>query len=355
MSYRLLIFGELPTGIISDRFGARFSLVCALICAIAGMFGYVWGSDFFSYLIAEFLCAISLCFWSGSFESFSMELIKDPSRFFHLNSSVNSFAILVLGGLGGWLGTQSLEWPYYFGALFLSIALLVVFAIPKGSRNERKENPASSPVANVSTLLRMLLTHRALWPLMMMSVAIQFAIQPILHYWQPFFQAPPSSLNAAELGLFFSVYCAFQCAANACYYKWNNHVTGSLKTRLGIMLGAAAIFYVSLCFVGSSPLNLMLFCALQGCLTVGRTILSSQLVSMAPRDHRATFLSVNGLLSRCGMLLSLGLIGAFSKNGLMVRDLYFVYGVMGLAFVGLFTIWFLYPARLSNMSGAVIK
>src|SRR5688572_2369293 len=83
----VLIFGEVPTGILADSFGRKQSLVLSGICAILGFLTFYFSSSFVYFGVAETLTALSLCFWSGAYESCAI----DTAKLDHVEGSLNRF------------------------------------------------------------------------------------------------------------------------------------------------------------------------------------------------------------------------------------------------------------------------
>lgn len=220
----VLIIAELPTGIFADALGRRLSLFFSTILSIIGFGFYFMGSNLSSFVIAESLTALSLCFWSGAYESFAIDNANlngsSLDEFFHMNSSINSALVLIFGLIGGWLGSKGLQWPYLGAIISFGFLLLILFnfkndkEINFDSNNSFKswiKNSLNSLINQFNEYIKIILSkeiiNSGLFGFIFVQILIQFLIQPILHYWQPYFSTLNSKIGTNELGYIFALYC----------------------------------------------------------------------------------------------------------------------------------------------------
>lgn len=89
----LIILLEIPTGIISDMYGRKTSIILSFICCLIDSYMFLIAKDFFDLFIACIFLSLSWAFWSGSFESLLYETtkllrIKDKYSWFLNKSNV---------------------------------------------------------------------------------------------------------------------------------------------------------------------------------------------------------------------------------------------------------------------------
>lgn len=341
----VLVCGELPTGLFADSFGRRKSLLAAAISSAAGFLLFLLGENLPTFLLAECLTALSLCFWSGAYEAFAIHAagLEGDSRkmnsYFHLNSTINQIAVILFGFLGGAIGAVHFEYAYA-GALAMGLALFVVLLSMGRGDAPGEGGDARVPLMHrirnhsVTALKEGLLNPRTA-PLFLIGVLIQAAIQPLLHYWQPFLMELSAAWGAAELGRVFAAYCLTQALFSAAYARLSKTYGGSPVRLSLITFAGASLAYCGMAASRDALSAAVALCVLQGFLTVGRTTLGVSLNQSIPPASRATVLSSYSLFSRLGMLAALGVIGLSTSHGTGLKSLFAAFALGSLATVGL--------------------
>lgn len=347
----IILIGELPTGIYADTVGRRKSLIAGAAAAAAGAALYYFGRSFPVFILAEICAALSMCFWSGAYEAYSIDaagLEKSPGemdRFFHLNQSINSIVVLLLGLLGGILGTFGLNFPY-LGAIsaFVIIGVLLIGLPPD---HHETTTPGLSSIQwgaeikrHFKAAIHQGLLHPILFPFFAANVAIQLMIQPILHYWQPYFQALSPQVDSARQGVIFAAYCGTSAIFGLMYARQSQSGWAQSRWTTAILFFVFSCLYLLLSRAGSWPLALGLFALLQGVLSVARTSLSVRMNESIESGSRASILSALSLTSRLGMVAALAMIAniVVNKEGAAsgeVLSLYRVFGMLSFAICGL--------------------
>lgn len=330
----VVVFGELPTGLLADKYGRKVSLFCSLLLLICGFTFFILGESFIIFTLAEILTAMALCFWSGAFEALSIQNIEhsdkrpDLSRFFHLNHSINQGAVLLCGLLGGFLAATDLRLPYIMGVLFFFIAIFLLFRIPEYINS-------SSRVAKNTKL-----SHHNLMKYYFMFIGVQFLIQPLLHYWQPFFTETHST-NTKLLGTIFFLYSATTSVFSFLSCKLEVYIGKPNFKKAGMYFSLFSIGLILMAIIPGLEFKVFLFCITHGFLSLGRIQLSTLLNSVLENKNRASNLSFLNLISRIGMLAStLGIIPLILNNpSTELISLYLIYGMIGLMIVML-TVFF---------------
>jgi len=315
----VLIFGEVPTGILADSFGRKLSLILSGICAICGFLVYYFSSTFAYFGLAETLTALSLCFWSGAYESCAIDTAKlehtegSLNRFFHLNMSCNSASVMVAGLIGGYIGLQGINLPY-LGAVFCYLLMLGLIATLPSEIGH--DGPAGLTYglwfAKIKThsvaAVKEGLLHPVLLPFFLANIGIQFLIQPILHYWQPLFQAISPSISSGQQGWIFSAYCGTTSIFAFIYSKFSNKPFVKSPFTVALLFSVFSLLYFILPHVDHLIIGIVVFCVLQGFLSLCRTSLSIKMNEVIDSKSRSSILSTLSLISRLGMMGALAVI-----------------------------------------------
>lgn len=354
----IVFAAEVPTGVIGDRYGHKFSLFAAVISALIGFTFYLSSNHLISFLVGEFFLALSLCFWSGSYEAWAstdtgIDQCADQTKsFFHLNMSINQTAIVILGFAGGYISGINNYQNAYWGALIIMTLLLVVIIftpkIEKQSQrasndlaNNTTQTPETSSMHIFKTAVQYSFNNSKLREILLISIALQFLAQPLLHYWQPLFLSIKTDLSGQGLGLIFSMYSGAIVLASYIFKKKNNISNGLLLLVwicLYIVIGQINNFYTILA----------VFCFQQMAYSVLKVRYGSALAHSAPAHIRASIISVNSLVARVGMLASLFFLSQILKNSAVSYQN--LYAALGGVSLGLFVL-----VKVAKMLKASVK
>ncbi len=325
----VLLFGELPTGLFADSYGSRKSLVAGALCSIVGLLIYVFFSGFGAFCIAETLTALSLCFWSGAYEAFSIDLANlegskgRMDRFFHQNQSTNNLSVLILGWVGGLLASKNLHFAFFLATILIGLSFLLIYSSPehKVISHDSASVTGGSPKTWFKRIGQQLsetnhigLKNPLLLPFFMANILIQFSIQPLLHYWQPAFQEVIGKTSPAVLGNIFAAYCGLSALVSIGFSQLTRHTWARSPITTIFLFLIFSIFYYLFAESRSFVPALIFFTFLQGFLTLARTSMGIRVNEVIPSQYRAAILSSISLVSRIGMMIALFTIGRFLRN-----------------------------------------
>lgn len=354
----VLIFGEVPTGILADSFGRRLSLVLSGLCAIIGFLVFYFSSNFELFAVAETFTALSLCFWSGAYESCAIDTAKlehaegSLNRFFHLNMSINSAAVMLFGLLGGYIGLKGIDLPYLGAVAAYIIMLGLILTLPTEIGHEGHEALTYTSWFNKikqhsKAAIKEGLLHPLLLPFFLANIGIQFLIQPLLHYWQPMFQALDSSVTADQQGIIFSAYCGVSALFGFIYSRFSKNEFSKKPITVALLFTAFSVIYFSIAFTHSLFAAAVLFCVLQGFLALCRTSLSIKMNEAIESKSRASILSTLSLISRIGMMGALAIIGNMLNrdDSTSILSLYKNFGALSFILIVLLMLGMQYSER----------
>lgn len=337
----VFIIGEFPTGIFGDLKGHHKSLLISLILGLIGLSLYFLGLNLYWFIFAEIFMALSLCFWSGCFEAFlikSLEKEKDPnfSKIFHLNSSLNSLAIMIFGFLGGILAKINIGIPYIAAILIFLLTIILLLIWGKGILEQSESIQLPLSPLSWPHILTSFFKNKKLVYILMASISIQFLIQPLLHFWQPFIQEVNPSIGTDTLGLIFFIQCGL-CSISSFIV--------SKKTKKP-SIGFVFFLLASLSFIFISHITPIIFLiALNVFLTLGRGQLMATFNKYCDPHKRASFLSLLSLISRMGMFFSLQLFIPYSLGKNSLTHLFHQFGLISFVIFLIFIFWNRYSPK----------
>jgi MFS family permease len=92
-----VLFSEVPTGILADRFGRKASLSILILLYIIGNVWTVFAHSYIEFLAIQVLCGIGVAFGSGSVEALVYDSLKAKKQEGHMSKVwglINSYALI---------------------------------------------------------------------------------------------------------------------------------------------------------------------------------------------------------------------------------------------------------------------
>jgi MFS family permease len=314
--FLLIVFAEVPTGAVADRYGRRISLVLASAILAVSMYVYGVADNYALILVSNLAWALAFTFRSGADTAMLYDSLSALGRAGEFQRIIGRLSALrsaaALGGL--LLGAPIAAATSYSFAIVLTAAIVaaaigVAFFMheePREGVAESAENvPKRSYVGTLSAGIREVFDKPVLRTLFVFSaVTAAAAAGPLQLLQQPWLTA--HQVATSKLGL-------LQAAAHGAAVL-------SALTAAGLLarLGLRSAFMIL-------PLGLFLFCGLLGIVDhlfagvaflgiasmVGlhAPLLSDAMNRRIESEHRATALSVSQMFSNVLMAVLWPLVG----------------------------------------------
>ncbi len=140
---------EVPTGVIADRFGRKWSIVASVICLITAVFIYTSKPSFTVFMLAEFVWALAGSLQSGAEEALIYDTLEEKGesgkskKIFGRMESMDMAGLMIAAPLGSLIAAHfGLRVPMLAMVLPLTIALLIACALeePASLHKETRKN-----------------------------------------------------------------------------------------------------------------------------------------------------------------------------------------------------------------------
>lgn len=337
----VVFFGEVPTGILSDKYGRKFSLLAGAFSSALGLILYLYSPHMAGILAAEAFCALSLCLWSGAFEAWAVDESKLPNshveKFFHINSSINQVTVVMTGLFAAYLvGAKFYENAYLAAIVSMLLLVVVICFTPETTHVKADKFREKVSMTKLFTMaLDQLQSNSEVRKATFMIVGLQFLVQPILHYWQPLLQKSAVWMDARMLNYAFAFFCASSAVVS---YLFRNKQNVSFK----IVVTAWTASFMAFSLTQNPFMLVGLIAVSQSLYGVLKTKVGSILVRNSAPEIRASILGTSNFVGRIGMIASLGITSLYFKVGAGLRGetsytgLYTLYGMIaGILILGL--------------------
>ncbi|MCA9371830.1 MFS transporter [Candidatus Woesebacteria bacterium] len=303
---------EVPTGVVADFFGRKYSL--ALGSFIIGIAALLYGSapHMSVFLVGEFLFALGVSLWSGADKALLYDLIvelnlKDKKEEIFGRSKAFSFlGLLVAAPIGAYIAQHvSLNAPLLFTSIPLFVAAIVALIIKEPKRHSQ-EQEKTRYVEIMKKGWRYFRTHQDIPRITINAVIVAAAAYFVVWLYQNILTDLRISLvffgwvNALLVGL--------ELIVSSVYLQLVTFF-GSKKRYLQF---TALITTFGFFLVGFFPnkLTVLVFVATSGALGLTRfEFISFYLNDFIPSAQRATMLSFVSMVRRFALIIINPLVG----------------------------------------------
>lgn len=319
---------EVPTGMVADTKGRRFSFLLSISVLFAGTVWYAaiptLGGGFISFCVASVVLGLGFTFYSGAVEAWVVDALNELGntlpidRVMARGGIISSAAMLVGTIAGGVLGSVNLAYPYVARCALLVAALLIALV----SMHEIGFTP--QPLALRQVPAAMLRTGRDSlrfgWNVPTARLAILAGAAPALflewgyHAWQPYFLGLLNSEAVWVTGVIAAAIAAAMMVGNALVER----VTRFCGHRTTLLLWASVFYSVTAVAVGLTksfwiavPLYLV------GMIATGvfQPVRQAYLHQVVSKEERATVLSLASLVSSTGSMGGQAGLGWLTARG----------------------------------------
>lgn len=190
-----IFLAEVPTGVIADKIGRKWSIVTALLLQTLGEFFYFFAKDYYTFIFIAILAGIGYAFLSGANEALVYDSLPEEDRETNMKKSMGligssyHLAFFVAPIFGGLIVSQ-LVLEKFLTAIFLTacsvtIAFLISFTL-KEPQNSYKHS-GESPLTIFKEGFREIKNSKRLKWLMAIAVLTSTFSNSLINLYQPYF------------------------------------------------------------------------------------------------------------------------------------------------------------------------
>ena len=309
---------EVPTGVITDRFGARTSFIFASILYVLSLIVYVFGHSFSVFLVAELIAAFGTALVSGSDSAYVYTLLNSENKsslFSDIFGKINSVRLLsqtVAGILGGFVAQFiSLRATLALTIIPNAASIFVAISLPNVKVKVRKGETILSMFGRGVRSLFAGITN------MRLSINyITIATAGLLLFWiyQPYLKK--IGVPLAYFGILMAVF-NFTAMSFSSFSGVIRRFLGATKSVLLINL----LFIFSALFMGFAfgPQGAIFILGLQAVRGMQPAIFHELILNNTDPDSRATSLSILNMMKRASFVAFAPILGvAVDKYGVFI-------------------------------------
>jgi MFS family permease len=312
---------EVPTGIIADKIGRKFSIIIALALQFLGELIFIFADSYLLFVLVCVIAGIGFSFLSGCFEAMMYDSLKSQNRqhlmqkVAGLNGSFALAATMIGSVLGGFI-TANLKLSNFvlaiiLTALFVFLSFLASFLLREPSLEYKHSSDSSLKLLKDG--VNLIKTNQSLRRIILLSLLATPFINYLLNFYPPYF------VKANVNGYFFGVTLAIASLLGFFTSKYAYLFEKVFGVTKGVMLAVLlpGIFYFLLAVISHSILSIVLVIFAFGSMHIQKPIFWDYLNRHIESKNRATVLSLINVISGfyvAIMGLLIGFIADISLN-----------------------------------------
>jgi len=308
---------EMPTGVVADYFGRKYSLALGALIFGLGVFVYSTFPSFEVFLLGEFLAATGAALISGADEALLYDSLKEKGegdkaqKFFGFAETLRLLAILLSAPLGGVIASKfGLNFPMKFSSLPLFLAAGTILAVKEPKRHSQSESKRYLEIFKEG--LNFWIKEKGFRIWVINGVLVSAASYFVVWFYQPLLQK--INFPIVYFGFVHSFLSLSQILVSANFTKLERMVGSSKDYLRGSALLTAFFFILVALFPRLETIFLFIF--FSGGFGLTRMVyVSAYLQKFIPSSQRATIVSSISMFRRFFLMLFNPIVGfAATKN-----------------------------------------
>ncbi|WP_456275181.1 MFS transporter [Bacillus sp. AK128] len=316
-----VLIGEVPGGIVADRFGAKISFLIGVVLKIGSLVLLIFAYEPWMFFLFSAINGFSVTFFSGADEALVYESLKEDNDHHRMDRAMGKiqsagFVSMILAVIFGAYFAKDLQDNQFvfliiFGVMFHLIELVLIFFVRNPSNyGMYRENPFRQVASGVRAI-------KKAPTLLLLFINFTLVFIPADSVYEAFNQPifTEAGLPVVMIGVLYALAAVLGFITSQSVGWFTKHfsrkllmnITGSLAA-LGLLL--SALLGESLWFVIGA------FFILRMGQAIRRPIYSQLKNDLIPSEIRATTLSLISVLDSAFDLIIFGLLSVIALKGI---------------------------------------
>ena len=307
-----IFLAEVPTGVLADKIGRKWSVVMALFLQTLGEFLYFFAKDYFSFVLIAILAGVGYAFLSGANEALVYDSLPEKDRELKMKKSMGlvgsayQLAFFVAPIIGGLIVSQ-LELSKFLMAIFFtacSVAMALLISLTLKEPQDGYKHSIESPLTIFKEGLSHVRSNSKLKWLIAISVLTATFSNSLISLYQPFFTRVSVPTFWIGASLSFGGLSAFLMQK---YAFWFEKKLG--KYGFFVMTIWPGVMYMLFAFISLPALLIPIFILTYASMDARNPLLSAYKNEQIKSHNRATVLSLINMSSSLYIALMSLVIG----------------------------------------------
>ncbi|MBC8494854.1 MFS transporter [archaeon] len=317
-----VVLAEIPTGIIADKIGRKFSLLFLTGLYVIGNIMTIYSHSYWLFIVIQIIFGIAIAFGSGAIEALVYDSLKFQGKKKLMSKvwgAINSYSLVagVIAVIVGGYIARNLEpssfivllWLYVIGS---SIAFIISFLVVE--RKHTKEIKRKSPLILFKESSSQILKNKSLRKIVYLSIFTISFSHIIMFLFQPYFLM--ANVNSSTFGIIMAI--GLILGALLMKYAYRIEELFGMKKTIFIATILPGLFYLLMAFLIGPIMSALWYILLKGSMSMKEPLFSQYQNIHIKSYNRATVLSVISMITSLYLVIMRFVIGAIANKDLLV-------------------------------------
>ena len=332
-----IFLAEVPTGVIADRIGRKWSVVVALLLQTAGEWGYLFASSYMACVMIAVIAGVGFAFLSGAAEALIYDSLPQENKedlmkkSWGLIGSAYQLAFFIAPLAGGML-TSNLSIDSYKRVILLtavSVTVALIISLTFTEPNTQYHHDEKSPIKIFQAGFKELIGNKKLKKILLISTFTMAFPAQLIAFYQPYFSQ--HKVSTFWIGAALSLGGLLAAMLQSQVYRFDKMV--GKNRSLFLLCVLPGVFLIAFSFLNSKPLLIIFFILIYGLSDAKAPLLSSYKNKLIDDRSRATVLSLINMISSLYIALMGLVIGLIANKSLNLVFLFIGIAVIFLTVV----------------------
>jgi len=310
---------EVPTGVIADYFGRKYSLALGALVVAFGALIYGSFPSFPIFLLGEFLFAAAFSLMSGADDALLYDALKEEGREGEIKNlagkahAMQLTAMLISAPIGGFMAyVFGVNSPMLFCAVPFFIAALIAWTI-KEPQIKEKVSESRRYLTIVKEGLSFFYHHKTLRLLALDAIVVAAGAYFVIWLYQPLLQS--LSVPIVYFGLFHMIMALSEIIIASYFVQLEKWFGGAKRfLRFGALITSIMFFVVA---IFPNIFTVIVFVVLAGGFGLTRLeLMTAYMNKLIPSEQRATILSSISMFRRFALVFLNPVVGFIADKSL---------------------------------------
>jgi MFS family permease len=331
--YTVFCLLEIPTGVLADALGYRFSMRLGAIILVGANALPIFFQNYSSFLLHFVLIALSRSLISGASSAYLYDGLRsqgaDPALYKAVEGNARSYGLIakvLIWPFIGYLMEWKLTFPYTLTVIGSAFAVVCAFLLPPDQKPEVAKKGRGFGILRELGELVLVLPRIPIIPLLMVQGLGAFILPRILqtNLFQPILSG--KGIAVSSYGVWLAAASVFEAAGSgypAMKATLKRFSEWSAVSLLSLVL-AITLALIPLTGKVGTLASLMVFSLAAGMIFPVQRQLMNDAITLSPEAsrYRATVLSMESIFDRAVCAWVVGMIGVYMSRGKIDEFLY---------------------------------
>jgi len=331
---------EVPSGLLSDWWGRKYSLILSALCKVLGCLVYVSSTHYEGFLIGSLFMGAASAFESGADSAYLFDLLKkyqqeeDYRQWEGKAFAVKLLSFGLAGVLGSYMGAKNFHLAFYASIIFFIVAFIMGGLLRESKPKLESRLTWKAYQENLSEAF-LIVKNKPSLLMLIIYFGLMVALMISSHwYFQPYLKSV--GLKIESFGTYYFVWLLMSASASIKSYQIEKKLGQS--TCLIIIPVLLSIHFLALGLFSNYFALSTIFLG-EFCFGLIRPLSHNCINLQVDSKQRATILSFMGLIQKLGMVIVAPLSGYLADLGSFANAFCFM-GLISFILGPLLVIWF---------------